>query len=100
VLCLFYRREKAIFASKKVDFFHFWPKSEIDLLVPERDGGRNISLLGKDKWVQAKSPAAEAPSRCYDPLKSRFFPSKKFFLRQGVTSYDGHQDEEGWWDGM
>ena len=57
---------------KKSIFFHFWPKSEIDLLVPGRDGGWNISLLGKDKWVQAKSPAAEAPSRCYDPPKSRF----------------------------
>ena len=44
---------------KKSIFFHFLPKSEIDLPV--------------------------ASSRCCDPPKSRFFPIKNFFLRQGAT---------------
>ena len=67
---------------KKSIFFHFWPKSEIDLPVPGRDRGWNISLLGEGKQVQVKSTAAEAPSRCCDPPKSRFFPIKKsiFFI--------------------
>ena len=34
---------------KKSIFFHFSPKSEIDLLIPGRDGGWNISLLGNDE---------------------------------------------------
>ena len=70
---------------KKSIFFHFLPESEIDLPVPGRDRGWNISLLGEGKQVQVKSPAVEAPSRCCDPPKSRFFPIKNFFLRQGAT---------------
>jgi hypothetical protein len=92
---------------QKSIFFHFWPKSEIDLPVPGRDGGWNISLLGEGKQVQVKSPATEAPSRCYDPPKSRFFPIKNFFLRQGVNSLMGTKtkrvDGTGcgffWWGG-
>ena len=67
---------------KKSIFFHFLPKSEIDLPIPGRDRGWNISLFGEGKQVQVKSPATEAPSGCYDPPKSRFFPIKKsiFFI--------------------
>ena len=72
--------KKQFLPIKKSIFFHFSPKSEIDLLVPGRDGGWNISLLGEGKQGQMKSPAADALSRSYDPPKSRFFPIKKFFF--------------------
>ncbi len=67
--------------------------------VPGRDRGWNISLFGEGKQVQVKSPATEAPSGCYDPPKSRFFPIKIFFLRQGGQLHDGHEKKSPFLEG-
>ena len=64
---------------KKSIFFHFWPKSEIDLPVPGRDRGWNISLLGKDKWVQAKFPPLKLPLGATTLQKVDFSLIKIFF---------------------